>query len=299
MQQDPKTNQIRKFFLLILLLLTIYRANAERRALLVGIGAYAIERTGWKPIHGDADVRLLSPMLIHQGFSDVTCLVNEEATKKTIVQELASLAERCQAGDRVYFHFSGHGQPIEDANNDEQADFDESMIPYDAYKYPQNNYMGQNHLIDDEYNHLLHRIKQKIGSTGLLFVAIDACYSRGMERGEETEIEDQDILLSARGTDDPFTLNEESSTYLHNVPQPQNFETGGRLYVVSACLETERNFEYKTPSGKMYGSLSYYIYTLLKTDSNFERWAQCFREQDYRRYRIFQVSQHPSIQEYP
>lgn len=39
------------------------------------------------------------------------------------------MAVRCQSGDKVYFHFSGHGQPIVDENKDEDGEFDESMIP--------------------------------------------------------------------------------------------------------------------------------------------------------------------------
>lgn len=290
---------MRKYLLmLITLACCIEGAHSANRALLIGIGKYPTAQTGWKVIHGDADVALLSPVLRQHGFTDIKTLVNAQATKEAIVRELKSLVTRSQNGDKVYIHFSGHGQPIEDANDDEQAEFDESIIPYDACRYSKNGYAGEKHLIDDEYNPLLNAIKKKVGRDGFLFVAIDACYSRGMERGEETEVEDPDIIASARGTDDSFIVNGHS-LYLKNVPRPQRFSLGGKMYVVSACLETERNYECKTPSGKMYGSLSYYIYTLLKKDADFTRWAQCFDGKDYRKYRIFQTSQHPYIIEYP
>lgn len=69
------------------------------------------------------------------------------------------------------------------------------------------------------------------------------------------------------------------------------------MYVLTACLNTERNFECKTIQGKMYGSLSYYIYTLLKKDADFSRWAVCLKSQDYKKtpIRIFQVFQHPNV----
>lgn len=282
----------------MLLALCIESACGTRRALLIGIGKYPTAQTGWKVIHGDADVALLEPVLHQQGFTDIKTLINAQAMKEAVVRELKSIATRCQNGDKVYIHFSGHGQPIEDANDDEQAEFDESIIPYDAYRYAKNGYAGEKHLIDDEYNPLLNAIKKKIGRDGVLFVAIDACYSRGMERGEETDVEDPDILASARGTDDSFMVKGHSS-YLKNVPQPQRFVSGAKMYVVSACLETERNYEHKTTTGKMYGSLSYYIYTLLKKDADFTRWAKCFETKDYRRFRIFQPSQHPYIKIYP
>lgn len=268
--------------------------KAENRALLIGIGHYA-SGTEWSPIHGDADVELLRPMLVKRGFSDIRTLVNNEATKQAIVTELKSLRNRCQSGDKVYFHFSGHGQPIEDINEDEMDEFDESIIPYNASKYAcRGKYEGQNHLIDDEYNPLLNAIKKKLGKEGQLFIAIDACYSKGMERGTNDDIDDIDIVSSARGTDEPFVVAGHSS-YLKRVPKPKRFDSGASLAIVSACLQTERNYEHKTYTGKIYGSLTYYIYTLLKTNADYTRWVECFKSEDYRRYRIFQHSQHPTI----
>lgn len=279
------------------------RCLATNRALLVGIGKYPTATTGWKPIHGDADIKLLVPSLKSNGFTDIKTLINQEATKANIVRELNAMAMRCQTGDKVYFHFSGHGQPIADENADEIGDYDESMIPYDAYRTccttKKGKYEGQNHLIDDEYNPLLNAIKTKIGSTGEMFVVIDACHSQGMERGEEDElgIEDIDILTSSRGTSDPFMPNGHSS-YLKRVPKPKRFTAGAALTIVSACLKTERNYEYKTSSGKMYGSLSYYIYTLLKTNADYKRWARCFQKGEYKKHKIFQIIQHPTITSY-
>lgn len=58
-------------------------------------------------------------------------------------------------------------------------------------------------MIDDELAPLLDVIKNKIGTKGDLFVVIDACYSKGIQKDEITEI-DPDILKYARGTDQPF-----------------------------------------------------------------------------------------------
>lgn len=183
---------------------------AENRALLVGIGQYG-NGTGWHPIHGDADVRLLRPMLAKRGFTDITTLENAAATKRAIVQALRALAERCRPGDKVYFHFSGHGQPVEDANGDEDKPFDESIVPYDACRTPSAGYAGQNHLVDDELNPLLDAVKRKIGAGGQLFVAVDACYSKGMERGETVGEDGAELLLSLRGDNHPFVLSPEVS----------------------------------------------------------------------------------------
>lgn len=293
---------MRRLLFIVLWIGCVIGSYAANRALLIGIGKYPTSETGWKQIHGDADVKLLSSALKAQKFTDITTLTNNKATKSAIVTELKKLHKRCQVGDVVYVHFSGHGQPVLDVNGDETSGFDEAVVPYDAYRSPRMQkelYDGRNHLIDDELNPLLNNIKVKIGSSGKLCVAIDACYSRGMERGEETDIEDDDILYSARGTDIPFRPTDTS--YLKNLPKPYRFSKGASMYILTACLNTERNFECKTIQGKMYGSLSYYIYTLLKKDADFARWSTCLKQQDYKRtsVRIFQAFQHPNVVVYP
>ena len=41
-----------------------------------------------------------------------------------------------KSGDIVYLHFSCHGQPVEDLDGDEKDGWDESIVPYDAWKKP-------------------------------------------------------------------------------------------------------------------------------------------------------------------
>ncbi len=271
------------------------------RALLVGIGKYDQTATGWNVIHGDKDVELLAPMLQKCGFTDIVTLINAQATKRAIVSALKDLAQRCTNGDKVYFHFSGHGQPIRDDNHDEGSNkkFDESIIPYDACRDSRKmngTYEGQCHLIDDELCPLLNDIKKRLGEHGELFVSIDACYSKGIQKDEIIDY-DPDLLKYVRGTNIAFTPKNRTS-YLADIQKPHNFTIGAKMYVVAACGNDERNFEYKTPSGKMYGSLSYYIYTLLKTNADFRYWRQCFTDKQYLQYRIFRPIQHPSIEIY-
>ena len=67
-------------------------------------------------------------------------------------------------------------------------------------------------------------------------MAVDACHSRGMERGGDSEdIEDMDILNSARGTDDEFIFEGQIPNSLIDKPLPQSLNMGAKLIVVSAC----------------------------------------------------------------
>lgn len=287
-----------RLLLTLTMVISLLSLRAADHALLVGIGKYDRLKTGWNEIHGDNDVALLQPLLRKQGFNDIVVLTNNQATKAKIVEALISLPSRCEKGDRVYFHFSGHGQPIRDDNHDEGKlkKYDESIIPYDACRDSRKlngTYRGQYHLIDDELCPLLDNIKRKLGAEGELFVAIDACYSKGIQKDEMTDI-DPDLFKYIRGTSYAFTPPGRIT-----VSSPKNFSPGAKLTVVTACQENERNLEYKAPSGKMYGSLSFYISLLLKSDSDFSRWRKCFLDKSYTDRGIFQNIQHPSIEIIP
>lgn len=280
--------------------IVVFMSNASNRALLVGIGAYDQMKTGWSQIHGDKDVELLEPLLRKQGFKDIVTLTNSEATKAAIVRELKSLADRSKPEDKIYFHFSGHGQPVRDDNEDELSSgkkYDESIIPYDAYRDNLKlggKYEGQNHLIDDELAPLLNDIKEKIGEKGELFVVVDACYSKGIQKDKVTEI-DPDILKYSRGTDQTF-VPKPGSAYLKNIPKPKDYTKTGNMTVVTACQSDESNYEYKIDSKTRYGSLSYYIYILLKSNADFSQWRKSFLNEEYKGRNIFQSIQHPSIE---
>ena len=130
---------IRKaIYILMYVLLTIPTIAKTHRALVFGLGKQL--DTSWAKIHGDNDVYYVVQMLQNMGYTDIVTQKNEEATKQGMVQAFLNLAERCQKGDIVYIHYSGHGQLMSDLNGDEQykwqnshANWDEAWIPYDAY----------------------------------------------------------------------------------------------------------------------------------------------------------------------
>lgn len=287
-----------KHLLTALLMLVAFTSFATNHALLVGIGRYQ-PGTGWTAINGDADVDLLAAALKAKGFTDIIPLKNSQATKAAIIKELQALAKRCNSGDKVYFHFSGHGQPVKDINHDEGIkQFDEAIVPYNAFnsvtkrvngKY----YNGEAHLTDDELNPLFRDIKQKIGPQGQLFIAIDACYSDDMER---TSVKDDDDLPPTRGTYD--TLNIKPTSVWHNIPKPLPYPPGAKMYVASACKYNERNFEYRAPDGKTYGSLTYFIYILIARTTDFEQWATSICNKNNGSGKIFFHYQHPQIKYY-
>ena len=270
------TRRLLCFIVEILMLITTY---ADNRALIVGIGQY-MPNSGWISINGDSDIDLIVPVLNNNGFTkdNIKTLRNSEATKNNIKKELVTMAKNSKPGDIVYFHFSGHGQRVVDYNKDEEKGlFDQSIVPYDALFDSRNGYNGEKHLIDDELSSLLNAIKIKLGSTGKLIVVVDACYSQGIDKGEEWEElnYDEEIIYHPRGSNDKFIPKD--STWLKSIKRPKEIHQGGIMYVISASRSSEMNFQFREPkTNKIYGSLSYCIYTLLKSKVSFDEWENYF-----------------------
>ena len=264
-------------------------ALAKNTALLVGIGNYNFAATGWPEIHGNNDVSLLEGKLKAKGFS------------------VSQLVASTIGGDVVYLHFSGHGQLVADMNNDEQKEFDQSFVCYDAcfspnYKIAGKDYRGQNHFIDDELFPYLNEIKKKVGKNGNVIVVFDACYSGGADRGEQIDNPDPESEVewskTTRGTDDEFQVNKSAEAYLCNIRMPGNYTAGGgNITIISACESDKKNYECKERhSGRKYGSLSYCIGKMLDRNIPMTQWDVYFRTQKYKTLRIFRPSQNPVVE---
>lgn len=125
------------------------------RALVFGLGKQ--EDTSWGKIHGDNDVHYVVQLLHQMGYTDIKTLKNEQATKQAMADAFVGLANRCQKGDVVYIHYSGHGQLMTDVDGDDalkwnnsHSQWDEAWIPYDAYMVYGPNDRGEKHFCDDE-----------------------------------------------------------------------------------------------------------------------------------------------------
>ena len=292
-----------KYLFIILCCLNCLIASATNRALIVGIGEYDTEKTGWGKLHGDKDVDIMIETLASIGFekTNIKTLKNRQATKREIIKNLKELSSKVQPGDKVIFHFSGHGQPVTDLNGDEVNGLDESIVPYDAYRSSKykiglKSYQGENHIIDDELFPIFNEIKKKVGSKGYFVVSIDACYSRGIEMDAMGNLtpEEQERVGGVRGTDHVLKVNEKSP--LMTIAKPSGYGKNGKMTVISACREDEQNFEYKLPfSDKIYGSLTYTICRLLGQGKSFRDIEKYFITKAYTADKIFIKNQHPKI----
>ena len=204
--------------------------------MVIGIGTY--EDPEWVRINGDKDVTLVVYMLKQNCFHDIVTLEQKEAVKSAIVREFEALVERCSEGDTIYIHFSGHGQRMTDTDGDEEDGWDESWIPYDAYRKYCDKDHGEKHLSDDEVGELLMNIRKKVGESGLVAVVVDACHA-----GDSTRKPEKDTSVR-RGVYDNFIIpGKHRANKRKQIPE--------RWLTLSSCLDYQLNQEHPDGHGKL------------------------------------------------
>lgn len=220
-----------------------------KHALIFGLGKQ--KDINWSKINGDKDAIYVRIMLEGCGFKDIRTLTNEQATKQGMAQAFMDLTKVCKKGDIVYIHYSGHGQYMTDLNGDEadrwkgkHSQWDESWIPYDAYMYYSKEDRGEKHFCDDEIACYLSKIRNRIGSSGQLYVVVDACHSGDATRGDDDEC--------VRGIDKEFIIP-------RSLGVEQTKHITERWLTISACKPYQLCFEQKTPVS---GKLTYALYLL-------------------------------------
>lgn len=244
----------------IFFLMAIIGKAQQKRAFMVGISHYDTALTGyqWNNINGVEDIKLLEPILKKQGFY-LTSLLDEKATYQNITTQLSNFINQTKKGDIVYLHFSAHGQPVEDMNGDEQDGWDEAIVPIDAYKlYKKGIYDGRKHLLDDQLNVYIKKLRTKIGPNGFLYVVIDACHAGTSSRANDETI---------RGTKVGFTYNNKVFKPSMQKKSHYKLEASAKMSHVmylEACRPDQVNMEIKVKD-KRYGPLSYNIAQALLT----------------------------------
>ncbi|MBU0735127.1 MAG: caspase family protein, partial [Proteobacteria bacterium] len=139
-----------------------------QRALLVGVNKYNIPGSDLNGCVNDV-TNVRDILLKYFGFdvNDIRVVIDERATKENIMNRLRWLVADAKAGDRLLFHFSGHGSQIRDRDGDELKDhLDEILCPHDM------DWDGR-YIVDDELGELFSTLPKRIN----LEVLLDCCHS--------------------------------------------------------------------------------------------------------------------------
>lgn len=261
-----------------ILLLSIELCAQEKHALLIGISTYPVVSSGtskWTDIHGAEDVNLLSGTLKTENFH-VEHLLNEKATAENIRKQLTYLEKHAHNGDFVYIHFSGHGQPVEDKDGDEEDRWDEAIVPYDAEMvYRKGVYEGEKHILDDELSKIISSLSKRLGSQGKILIVIDACHAGTSSRAEEHP----EDIAPTRGTNMGFSETKFYRPKREEQPNQYrltNINDGCGIIILEACLPTQRNVEIQIGE-QFYGPLSYSVNHCLMQLNFSQAWIDSIR----------------------
>lgn len=230
--------------------------NPVKHALIIAVADYP-EEGRWPDISSDNDVPLIKGALLKQGFQseNITVVMDDQADKDGIVNELKALKQKVNKGDLVVIHFSGHGQQIQEDNGDELDGWDEALIPWDAQIRMTDTYKGEQHLRDDEVNVLTTGIREQLGETGNLLLIIDACHSgtanRGLGKSRGTYIKFSEEGYQPAPKDDKANYDDLASA---------GDDRLAPMITMSGASQHELNYEYyDREKDSSYGSLSYAV----------------------------------------
>ena len=252
------------------------------RALLVGINAYP-----GNELQGCVnDVADMADFLVsHCGFDepDIRLITDGRATTAAILERLNWLTDKAGPGDRLFFHYSGHGAqfPLRDANGNVTR-VDECICPVDFD-------WTEEHAIRDKQFHDYFANLPK----GTVFTWVsDSCFSGDLLRGfppanrkAKTLPMPADIAWRLRTAE---TLGIKKSSFEH-------FIKGSHVILVSGCSQRETSADAQI-DGRFNGALTYYF---LKTLSSPNGLKQTLEQAVVRTRAALQqneYSQHPQLE---
>ena len=154
-------------------------AIAADKALLIGVGKFTyLEGNDLPGI--DLDVKMMEGVAQRLGYTQITKLENQDATKKAILDRFERLlVSEANPEDRVLIYFSGHGTGLADDNGDEDDGQDEALLASDTRvgQTPDGTPTLGGVVLDDDIGALIARARVK--SVTLI---VDSCHSGTMDK---------------------------------------------------------------------------------------------------------------------
>ncbi len=171
---------IRVISIVLVGLLITQIAEAEDRALIIGIG-HAYRDYGINGIDGpERDVELAKEIAGQMGYSGKMIKVIQEsaATKRAILEGFEWLKHGLKNGGKGFLYYSGHGTQVKDEDGDESDGCDEAIVPVDAKK--------KGCILDDDINRFI-----KDGGNTQVALIIDSCCSGTITRSISLDLEER------------------------------------------------------------------------------------------------------------
>ena len=237
-------------YLLWLLLMSLIMAAGSRgedRALLIGVGRYAQLEEKLNGVGLDLRRMMESAQLMGFKKQAIKVLAHEQADTASVYHTVENwLVKGTDRQDRVLIYFSGHGSQVPDENNDEDDNFDEVLLLYDATIVQKRGRQTLNGVLqDDRFNRMLAKMKSRN-----ILVILDACHSGSATRSlrltpRATGLEDVQVkyyyyspMLEAAGGSGRFDVMEtDNSRHIDS-----------RYVAITACRDDEKTITTKQGS---------------------------------------------------
>lgn len=251
---------------------------SNRWALLVGIDQYPKLGAGQTLRGAVNDSNAMAQVLTGRyGFSRdlLVQLLNEQATRAAILAAMEQIAVQVREGDLVVFHFSGHGSQKPDQQHDEADGWDETIVPYDSGRPPQENL----DITDDEIHEWVARVTSV---TPYLTFIIDCCNSGTVVRNEKIC---GGVILpkGIRGVPRPSPGRREnvSRSFRPKEDRPSSGPSGWlplglRYTLLAACRSDQQACELPPEEGPIHGALTRALLDTLKEMSPGATWREVY-----------------------
>ncbi len=220
------------------------------RALLVGINAYPSA-----PLRGCInDVVDMAKHLHAHGFDDgeISLLTDRRATKRNIVAALQRLVSGVKSGDRIYFHYSGHGVQVPTKNAQEELDgLDEAICPYDF------DWTDETTLSDKEFHQIFQGLPPGVEAVWVS----DSCHSGNLDRDLGPQIEKPRFMHPPEDVAWDLEVVKRKKLKRRHVGSRSTERLN--IALISGCASNQTSADANF-GGRYNGALTYYLLQALK-----------------------------------
>ena len=211
----------------------VIKRSPQKSALLVGINYVG---TPYQLQGCINDVVNMQAFLVSKYKYNNTTLITDNTivkpTRVNILNGFTKLLSDAQAGDTLFFHFSGHGTQTADVNRDELEGYDEAIVSSDLRL-----------IVDDELNTMI-RTYLKSGVT--LYAVFDSCHS-----GTVLDLK-YNYLDTTNG--------------LKTTVNSKNYETLANVIMFSGCADNQTSADAYI-NKKFCGAMTYSLLNVLNGNS--------------------------------
>ena len=250
-----------------------------KKALCVGINDYPLQDSDLRGCVNDA--RAWAALLTeHYDFaaSDIKLLLDEDATRKQVLNGIKRLLRGARAGDVLVFTNSSHGTYLLDRSGDD-AKFDQALCPHD---------IEDSLILDDDLRELFADVSPDAHVVAIL----DNCHSgsgtRVLRQLDEDTVRIRFLDPALRG--DPVLDEDEEPP----AGPPAHPESDMNELLLSGCTATESSFDARF--GNVYhGAMSYYALKAIR-DARYELTYADLHDRLTASLRSTSFRQHPQLE---